>query len=198
MPNVVSDIVITPARVYYAAVGATVPADTVAVGGSWGAGWTEVGYTAAPVTFNYSFEELEADIQQSLATVKRTKTAEALAIETTLAELSLTPLSLGTAGTVTATPAGVGQPGKEELVVGGVATLTERMWGFEGAYIDEDAAEFPIRVFVYKGTAVVNGALEFGKAVQTGIPLQIKALADMGKAAGSRLFKISKILEPAS
>lgn len=198
MPNVVSDIVVSKARVYYAAVGASVPADTVAVDGSWGASWTEVGYTATPLTINYSYDELDVDIQQSLAPVLRRKTSEALALETTLAELTLDGLQLGTGGTVTDTAAGAGQPGKEELTVGGVATLTERMWGIEGSYIDEDAATFPVRVFVWKGTAIVNGTLEFGKAVQTGIPLQIKALADMSKTDGQRLFKVSKILEPAT
>lgn len=198
MAEVVSDIIVTPATVYYAAYGATLPADTVAAGTAWGGTWTKVGYTNAPLSMLYEADELDLEIEQSLAAVDRIKTSEALTLETTLAELYLDGIQLGTGGTVTDTAAAAGQPGKEELPVGGTATLTKRAWGFEGSYVDEDGATFPVRVFVWRATARLNGALEFGKAQAVGTPIQIKAVADMTKTAGQRLFKISKILEPAT
>lgn len=88
--------------------------------------------------------------------------------------------------------------GKEELDAGGVSTLTKRAWGFEGKYVDEDGATFPIRLFIWKGTASMNGDLEFGKDDYAGISLQIEALADRTKSLGQQLFKMQKVLEPAT
>ena len=198
MPNVVTDIMVSPALVYYAPSSTAVPADTVAAGTAWGGAWVSMGYTKTPLSMKYEFDEVDVNIEQSLAPVDRQKTSEGLTLETTLAELYLDGIALGSGGTVTQTPAGVGQPGKEELPLGGVATLTKRMFGFEGKYIDEDGATFPVRVFVWRATAALNDALEFGKEDSTGVSLIIKALADMTKTDGQRLFKISKILEPAT
>lgn len=196
--EIVTNIIVTPAVVYYAPYGTAVPADTVAAGTAWGGSWVKMGYTKTPLAANYETEELDVEIEQSIAPVDRVKTKEALTLETMLAELYLDGVNLGAGGTNTPTAAGAGQPGKEELTVGGTATLTKRAFGFEGTYVDEDGATFPVRVFVWRATARLNGALEFGKADTTGVPLQIKAVADMTKSVGQRLFKISKILEPAT
>lgn len=197
MPEVVTDIIVSPVTVYYGTLAATLPADTVAVGGAWPAGWTKVGFTKESLKAAYEYDSLDVMIQQSLAAVRRRKTKEDLRLETVLAELSADVVNLSWDGTVTQTAAGAGQPGKEELTVGGGAVLTERQWGFEGNYIDEDGALFPVRMFVWKGTATTGGALEWTKSDYVGIPLKVSALADMAKAVGSRLFKLQKILEPA-
>lgn len=198
MPEVVTDIVVTPAALWVGTLVAALPADTLAVGAAWPAGWTKVGFTKESVKLAYEFDDLEIEIQQSLGPVDSVRIKEGAKFETVLAELAADAIALGWDGTVTQTPAGVGQPGKEELPIGGTATLTKRQWGIEGSYRDEDGALFPIRVFIWKGVATAGGELEFAKADYTGVPLQVKALADMTKAAGSRLFKLQKILEPAS
>jgi hypothetical protein len=197
MPEVVSDIVVSPATVWYAPEGEAAPdPDSISAGTAWGGNWTQVGYTNAPLSMLYEFDELEMMIEQSLAAVGRVKTSEALTLETTLAELYLDGVLLGTEGTVTDTAVGASQVGREDLTVGGEADLTVRTWGFEGTYIDEDGATFPIRLFIHRATARLNGALEFGKAQQVGVPLQVKALADMAESQGERLFVLQKVLEP--
>jgi hypothetical protein len=198
MPSVVTDIILSPASVYHAPVGTTAPADTVTAGTAWGGAWVNVGYTKESLKMTYEFEEKDARPQQSLAAVNRWKTSEDLTIETVLNEFYLDGANLGVHGTVSATAAGVGQPGKEELVAGGTNTLTQKMWGFEGSYVDEDGATFPVRFIVWKGTAKISAEIELSKEEDTGVSLEIKALADMSKAAGQRLFKIIKILEPAT
>jgi hypothetical protein len=199
MAEVVSDIIVTQASVWYAPVGEANPADTVAAEGDWGGNWVNLGWTATSLSMAVETGEVDIDIQQSLTPVNRVKSAENVMLETTLAEFYLDGIQLAmSGGTVTDTAAGAGQPGKEEFDLGGVATLDKYKWGFEGTYVDEDDTEFPIRVFIHKATVTVNGNLEFGKAVQTGIPLQIKPLADMSQAKGERLLKIQKILEPAT
>lgn len=197
MPEVVSDIVVSPAVVWYAAEGEAAPdPDSVAAGVAWGGNWVKLGYTDTALSMLYEFDELDVQIEQSLAPVGRVKSAENLTLETSLAELYLDGVQLFAEGTVSDTAAGVGQVGREDLALGGEADLTVRTWGFESTYIDEDGAEFPIRLFIHRGTGRLNGALEFGKASQTGIPLQIKALADMGESQGERLFVLQKVLEP--
>lgn len=186
----VTEIIISAARTFYAPVGEPEVADTVVAGGSWGGNWTQLGLTATPLSAAYETEETEADVQEYLAPAKRKKTSENFMLETTLAEFTLDNMQLGTQGTVVESQAGVGQPGKEDLEVGGVSVLDELMWGFEGLYNEESGTPFPVRLYVWRATAKLNGALEFGKTTQTGIPLQIKGLAQ--DASGS-LFKITRI-----
>lgn len=198
MPQVVTDIIITKADVWSAPVGTSIPADTVAAGASW-SGWTRVGFTKEGVKLAYEFDTADAKIQQALAPVLRRKKSEGVKLETVMAEFTADGLKLAWGnGTVTQTAAGAGQPGKEEYVVGGSPVMDEKAWGFEGSYIDEDGATFPIRVFIFKATAEAGGDLEFTKEDQTGVPLKLAALEDMTKSEGQRLFKVQKILEPAS
>jgi len=194
----VADIITTPCKILYSAVGATLPADTVAAGGSWPTGWTTLGYTKTPLSVDFVRELVEADIQESLTPIKRGAKKETLAIETTLAEINLAELTLAWGGTVSQTAAGASQPAKDELVAGDDVSLTERQWGFEGSYVSAAGNTHPIRLFIWKAVAEFGAKLEFGKADPTGTPLKINANPDMSKAAGQRLFKLQKITAPAS
>ncbi len=197
MPQVVSDLIVTPCRVLYAPVGTSVPADTVAAGGTW-TNWTEVGWTGGAVEVTYEYEMVERGVEQSLGKLRRFKSSHSLKIKAMLAEFYLDGVQLGTGGTVSDTAAGVSQPGKESLAVGDVYTVDERAWGFEGSYVDEDGATFPVRLFVWKATAMLSEAIKFGKEEETLINLEIDALSDMTQSAANRLFRLDKILEPAS
>lgn len=194
----ISDLIVTPCRVLYSAAGLTLPADTVAAGGAWPAGWTEVSYTDSPLSVKHVREMVEADIQESLTPIKRAVGKETLEIETSLAEFLPAKLNLAMGGAYSATAAGAGQPAKDELVGGDDASIDERQWGFEGSFIASDGVARPIRLIVWKGVSDVGVELEFGKKTATGIPIKISANPDMGKAAGQRLFKIIKITAAAS
>lgn len=191
----VSDLIVSPCKIYYAATGTTLPDESVAYGGSWPAGWTALAETASPLSIDYNYDKLDYDIQESLAAVGRKKTKEALKVETTIAAITLTHLSLAWGGTVSTVAAAAGQHGYEYVKGGDITTLTQRAWGFEG----QTEGGQPIRIIIYKATAVVGGKLEFGKASQTGIPLQIEAIADMTKSAGERLYYVERVTaEPTS
>lgn len=196
----VSDLMATSALIYRAAVGSTVPADTVAAGTAWGGSWTQYAMTSAPLAILLEEERVDMKIEQALGVVRKKRSSEAMSIETTLAEITLGNWAMASGGTetVTATAAGAGQPGKEEFSGGGDADLQEYAWGFEGEYVDEDGATFPIRLFIWKGVAMIGGPLEFGKEVQAGIPFRVDALENTALAKGARTYKISKILEPAT
>jgi hypothetical protein len=107
-------------------------------------------------------------------------------------------LQLAMEGTVTTTAPGAAQVGKEELQAGGQAKLTERTWAVEGVYEDINGSKFPIRMQVWRATAVLNGELQFAKGDSAGIPLRIEALGDLSKPVGQQLFKVLKVTAAAT
>lgn len=197
---VTANIIYGPAIIYTAPVGETVPDETtVGVGTAWGGNWTRIGFTQTGATALYEYETGAADVQELLTTPKRWKTAEALSIEVALAELTADYLQLAVAaGTVSTTAAGPSQTGYEELTVGGTTVLDELAVGLEGTYRDSSGNEFPIRYFIHKANLTINGAFEFAKDGQPGIPLRVDALADSSKAAGQQLFTFQRVTAAAT
>ncbi len=171
----VADIITTPCKIYYSAVGTTAPADSVAVDGTWPAGWTALGYTTVPLSVERTAEKIIADIQESLVEIKRGNKKETFVVETTLAELDLDYLALAWGGTATTTAAGAGQVAKEELAGGDDQDTLEYQWGFEGGFVSAAGATHPIRLFIWKGICDFGAKLEFGKSDPVGIALRIEA-----------------------
>jgi len=184
--------------IYYSTVGLTLPADTVAAGGAWPAGWTALGYTETPLSVEFKREAVEADIQETLTLIQRGYKVESFVVETSLAELLVNELQLAWGGTNTPTAPGASQPGKDSLTAGDFTAVTERQWGFEGKYVSAAGNTHPIRLFVWKGVSEFGAKLEFGKSKPSGITLRIVANPQMSLAAGLRLFKLDKITAPAS
>lgn len=195
-----ADIIIGPARVFHAAVGTALPADSVAYGAAWTTptGWTEIGLTKTPITMNRDLTTVDVMVEQSTLPVKRVATEEKVAFETTLVEITADLLQLAMGGTVTDTAAGASQVGKEELVAGGQAILPEYTWAIEGLYTTAAGVNFPIRLQIYRATVVLNGELQFGKSEETGIPLRIDALGDLSKTVGAQLFRFQRVLAAAT
>ena len=195
----VADLIVGPARVFYAPVGETLPDEnSVDYGDAWGGNWAEVGTTKTPVTAKYEVETAEAMVEQVTAAIKRWITSEKLSFETVLAEMDIDILNLLIEGTVTTTAAGASQVGMKELEAGNTWIMTEKAWGFEGLYQDDSGNQFPIRLFIYRATARINGDMEFGKADTTGYPLRVEALADVSQAAGKQLMKLQKVTAAAT
>jgi len=174
----------------------------VAYDGAWGGNWAQIGYTKAPLTLAYESEELDLAVEEVLASVKRFRIGERLTLETVLAEVTAAYLQLaaGEQTAVTETAQGAAQDAYEETGLGGIVQLQEESWGFEGLFVDADGADQPIRVFVHKATATLNGALEFSKKSSDypGIPLQIKALADTTQSAGEELMIWQRVTDEKS
>jgi hypothetical protein len=190
----IEDIILSPAtKIYKAPVGEALPADTVAYDAAWGGNWTALGYTTTPLALRYETETYEAFVEQVTAAVKEILTKESVIAETTFAELTSEIMALAFNGTASATPAGAGQPAKTELVAGGASALNTYAFGFEGFYQSSAGTKFPLRIFVYKANAVLNGQMELSKNKEMGIPLQIKGKIDTSKAAGQQLIKVVKI-----
>ena len=190
----VTDILITPAKIYRAPVGEALPDEsTIDYNEAWGGNWVDIGYTLQPVTLNYNREVFELMVEQINGAVKRRVTNEVAIIETVLAESTPTNIGYAIGGTVTTTAAGAGQTAYQELKAGGSTILTEAAWGLEGLYENATGVKFPVRVFLYKATAILNGPLSFAKAAGLGVPIQISALNDTAKTVGEQLISIQRV-----
>ena len=195
MPEVISDIIVTSARLWRAPVGTALPADTLAVDAAWPSGWVDVGYTLEPVKASYTFDVLDVMVQQEMGAVKRIRVKEALKLATVLAELTAGNLALAFAGDASTVAPTADAPGYEEFAVGGKYELPESAWGLEGSYVDEDGILRPIRVFVWRATAAAGGEVAFNREAVAGVPLEVSALHDRSKAKGKRLLIARRVLE---
>lgn len=194
-----ADILITPARVLYAPVGTAEPSETtVAYGAAWPPPWVEIALTTEPLTMNRDVSTFDAMVEQSTLPVKRSVTEEKVNFETTLAEFTAVNMQLVMEGAASTVAAGAAQAAYEQLLAGGQVSLTERMWAFEGKYINSANAAFPVRVFIWRATSVLNGAVTFGKGEQTGIPLRIESLGDLTKPVGQQVLKMVKVTAAAT
>lgn len=195
----VTDILVTPAKIYRAPVGTAVPDETtVAYGASWGASWTDLGYTLEPVSLSYESETFKLMVEQLTAPVRSVRQEETVSIETVLAEITGANLNMVMDGTLTTVAAGAAQVGFDTVEAGGSVAISEYAWGFEGYRLGASNAKLPVRVFVYRGVAVLNGQLTFAKSAGVGIPLRIEVLPDTAKVAGKQLLLIHNVTAAAS
>lgn len=190
----VTDILITPARIWQSPVAEALPDETsIAYGGTWGGNWVDVGYTLQPLTMSFDRTLFELEVEQITGVVKRRVTKEMAMFETVLAEATPTNLQLAIGGTVTTTAAGASQVAFQDLDVGGDIQLDMLQWGFEGFYENAAGAQFPVRIFIYRASAILNGQLSFAKAAAAGVPIQISAEADTSKSVGANLLKFQRV-----
>jgi len=194
----VADILLTPAAIWYAPVGETVPDENeVGYGEEWGGNWTNLGYTLTPLTMAVTRDTYRVIPEQLTSPVKLKYVSEEIVFETTLAEFTEETLEVAFGGVVTDTPASAGQVGVLEMDVGGDPTPDVYTFGFEGEYVDDSNNSFPVRIFVWKGVAVLGGNLTFAKNEAAGIPIRIEAFADTSRAVGEQTIRIQKVYEAA-
>ena len=194
----VANIIKSGAKLYRGPVGESIPDETsVGYGAAWGGNWETFGYTKEALTAAYESEEADINTEEELAPVKRVRIGENLTLETVLGELTAAYLQVAAANqdSVSKTVAGGAQKAYEETGLGGEVTLTEYQWGFEGLFITSGGDDEPIRLFVNKGTALLNGALEFSRKSDdyVGVPIQIKALTDPTQSVGQKLCLFQRV-----
>lgn len=195
----VSDILISPATVWYAPVGEPLPDETsISFGEDWGGNWESLGYTLQPLSLMYTREIFSLFVEQITPPVKRKKVQEDYAIETVLAEFTGANIGLLFDGTVTSTNAGASQVAFTQVKAGGKSTLDDYAWGFEGVYQDDANNEHPVRIFFAKGNATLNGNLTFAKNAGVGIPLRVDMLPDTTQPVGQQYITVQIVTAPAS
>lgn len=190
----VTDILVTPATIYRAPVGEPLPDETsIAYGMPWGGNWVNLGYTLEPVSLSYETETFKLMVEQLTAPVRSVRQEESVTIETVLAEITGNNLALAMDGTTTSTPAGVNQVAYDLVEAGGNVSIREYAWGFEGYRLASNNARLPVRIFIFRGVATLNGQLTFAKSSGVGIPLRIEALPDTSKTPGKQLLVIHNV-----
>jgi hypothetical protein len=193
----VADILLSPAKIYYAPVATALPnATSVAYGTAWGGAWADLGYTLTPITVGYTQDVFKLEVEQVTLPVKGLITMEEVTIETTLAEITAANMALAFGGSVGTTAAGTAQVALEELKSGGSSGISYYAWGLEGLYVTATNVQLPVRMLIYRGSAVLNGSLNFSKRAAVGIPISITAWADTTKTAGQQLWTFQKVTAP--
>jgi hypothetical protein len=193
----VADILLTPATLWYAPVGEPVPDEnSVGYGDDWGGNWESVGFTLTPLTLARALETFELEVEQRTTPVKEMITKETVTLETTLAEFIEDNVLLAFGGSVVNTSAGPAQVEKWEHRAGGDPQLRTYAFGFEGLYITDANAEYPVRVFIWRGNIMLNGQLQFAKGAAAGIPIQITSKIDDSKPLGQQLIMTQKVTGP--
>lgn len=116
---------------YIAPLATTVPADTVELGGNWGAGWTHYGFTEEGLTLNWERDITDHFVEEQSSSIFSTIGESTFSIAFQMAETTLENLvyALG-GGSITTVAAASGVVGKKTLVIS--ETPTEYMFGFEG------------------------------------------------------------------
>lgn len=191
------DIIVSAAWVFHAPIGTAYPADTLAPRGAWPTGWVPIGYTLDPTEVGSTFETLDVSVEQEMAPVMSRRSGESGTLKTRLAELSAANIALALAATATITPAGSGQPGKEEVHYGGDAHIPVRQWGLEGYWNDAAGIERTVRVFIWRGQIANGGTFTLGQKDVSGLPLEVKMMADSSKPKGQKFYVIQRIIADA-
>lgn len=193
MGGTATNIMVSGAQVYISPTGTALPDETtIAAGASWGASWTDLGFTLTPVALGVDVETFELEVEQTPNPVAVLQTKQNASFEVTLAELTAANLkyALSSRSSIVTVAAAANQHGFDTLKVGGDTQIPYYQIGFEGVLTDASGNKLVKRLFIYKAALTMGGKLEFSKKAPTGIPLQVMAVADTGKTAGEQLFEI--------
>lgn len=175
-----SDVLVSPATVWYAPVGTPFPnVSTVLAGQAWTAPWVNLGYTLEPTNVSMNVTPFDLYVQQLTVPLRTIRTQVDIMIETVMGEFTANTLKLATDGTVVTTASGVGAAGRDEVtVLASKVDVSLFAFGIEGVRVTDTNARLPVRIFIPRGSAVQNGAITFAKDAGIGVPLQFKAFAD--------------------
>jgi hypothetical protein len=130
-----TNVLVGQARVFVApynpVVPVTLPAETVALGGTWPAPWVPIGATEAGVSLLFKRETEDVMIEEQLTPIVTNTKSVDLRVNTTLSEDTLQTMKLAFGGgTITVTAASSGVIGKETLVIS--SDLDQLVVGMEG------------------------------------------------------------------
>jgi hypothetical protein len=194
-----SDILVSPAWLWYAPEGEGNPDETtVDVGDDWSGNWTWLGLTTAPLTLSTSSTEFSVDVQQLTTPILSSITSEQVTIKTTLAEQTAENLKLLFGGNISTTSAASGQKGFTELAFGGRTSRTVYKFGFEVKTLLDDGTEEPLRLFFHRGQITQNGDMVFDKGGVAAIPIQITVLSDDSQDTDEKLGVWQKVTAKAT
>lgn len=174
----------------YAASATDIPADTVAYGGAWPAGWTDQGYTDTGIAFTLGRTYQDIMVDQEIDPVVILSTGRDVSVATQFAEFTIsklfTALGYGSTSGVAATSA---VQGHDDLVIpGGAPAITNIVAAFEAQA--QDGA--PFRALFYRANLHANTTVNIRKNATAAIPFTARALPDTS-VTPSRVALIRKV-----
>ncbi len=165
-------LVVNPGRMLTAPLGTALPADTVAFGGNWGAGWVDWGWSDGGMAFTLAKGMAEITVDQVLGSVDREITDITATITGAFAEVTVRKItdaySLGvyTSQAPTATAAGF-----EQLrIVGSDTDLTLSTLMVAAEFKLRDGA--PLRLIFDSGRATGNVDFRGTKGDKSTLPTE--------------------------
>jgi len=188
-----SDIIVSPATIWYAPVGEALPnANSVGAGAAWGGNWLSLGYTLESITLTMETEQFDLTVEQLTVPVRTIRVATDIMLKTKLAEFTGTNLKLATDGTLTTTAPGPAQVGMTTVVVDATKTdVSLFAFGIEGVRVSDLNARLPVRLFCPRASMTLSGDVEFAKGAGVGIPITIKALADSSTGTALTIHNVT-------
>ena len=190
-----ADILLTAGDILIAPLATALPSNTTVAYGAYASwvNWKHLGYTSVPLRITASSDLIELFVEQSTSPLKQKKDNERYVIDFSLSQFSDENLAILMAGTVTSTIAGPAQKALDKIAFGGSPNLVEYMLAIEGFRSDINNVSQPVRIFFYRGTIRLGGAVEFNKAGATVLPGQFTAQADSSKAKGIQIGEVQII-----
>jgi hypothetical protein len=175
-----SDVLVSPAYMWYAPVGEALPsADTIGAGIAWGGQWKSLGYTLEPVSVNLDTQTFELFVQQLIAPLRILRTQQEITFESVLAEMTGVNLGLVFDATVVTVAAGPAVAGKDTVTVKGDKTdVSVYAVGIEGIRVTDLNERVPVRFIIPRASIILNGPLAFAKDAGAGIPVAVHGLVD--------------------
>lgn len=176
----VQDIIISPARIYKAPIGESLPnVNTVAYGAAWGGNWVDLGRTLQGVVVRFDKEKFTLQTEQDILPVREVVTSFKAGFDAVLAEMTGANLVLALDASKTTTAPGVGAVGHDVVSVDGTkAEVSSYAFGVEGFRLTNANLKLPVRIFFKKASISVNGEVNLAKGAGAGLSVTITALAE--------------------
>jgi hypothetical protein len=165
----------------------TMPADTVAKGGTWGSNWVNLGYTGG-VTAKITAEHKEIEVDQSTIGVRAYATKQEVELEVMVKEATLANLKYALGwGTLSTTGS------TQVLTVGDNPTVTEYSVGLEGQSPNANA-EFR-RVQVYRAIPQPDVEMVMSREEETIWKMTWRALLHTSGSSGNNILQIRDYID---
>lgn len=182
-PNL-TDVIVGAATMYWAPFGEAtpgqgepLPADSVALGGTWGGNWTYIGGTMEGVKFSKNPKTVDIRIEEQSTPADVVIDTQDISVLTSLSEESVTNMKLAYGGGIITTQAPTGSLiGKQTLVLSDILDLLSV--GFEGV----NPEGFWVRVYVPKVVSAGQVDTSFRRAAQQRLwPATLRAICPVNQ-----------------
>lgn len=162
------------ADIYVGPVGTALPADTVALHGTWPGGWTGIGFTEDGLEIEKSVDTDDITVEEQMTPVDVAVTGIGVAVRFTLTEDTVANMKIAYGGGTIATQA----PGASPLIGKSTLTLGEALDEYALAFEAENSFGFFRRILIPKVISVGSVGTPYRKNEKRLYPVEFRAICD--------------------